>query len=121
MRVPLVLLALAVGACSEAPAPRDGATITVRAVYLQSQYEGQAMLVDHEAIAGRMPAMRMAMQVYTPALLDSLTEGAKVRLTLDSTSLLVRDVEVLPFETVLNLHEGDTNGRGGVILPDLGE
>ena len=115
-----VLAAAVVSACSEAPA-QPTATLSVRAVYLGPQYGGEAMLVNHEAIPGRMPAMRMALQVYTPALLDSLREGAKVRLTLDSASLLVRDVDALPFETVLELDPGDENGRGGIVLPSVEE
>ena len=113
----LALVALA--ACADAPA--EPPTLTVRGVYVQPMYGGDAMLVNHEAIPGRMPAMRMAFRVYTPALLDSLTEGARVALTLDSASLEVIGVETLPFETVLELAPGDGNGQGGIILPDLGE
>ena len=119
---PLVLALVALAACAdvppETPAPT---TLVVRGVYIQPMYSGKAMLVNHEAIPGRMPSMRMAFQVYTPALLDSLTEGARVAMTVDSASLEVVRVDTLPFETVLNLEPGDANGRGGVILPDHGE
>lgn len=118
MRVLLALLAVTVGACADAPAePPASATLTVRAVYIQPMYGGEAMLVTHEAIPDRMPAMRMPFRLYTPALLDSLTEGAKVALTVDSASLEVIDIRVLPFETMLNLDPGDANGQGGIVLP----
>jgi len=117
----LALLLVALAACADAP-PADPppARIVVRAVYIQPMYGGQAMLVSHEAIPDRMPAMQMALRVYTPALLDSLTEGARVALTLDSASLEVVNVETLPFDTVLDLEPGDANGRGGVVLPSTG-
>lgn len=115
---PLFLVALvALAACADAPAADESAKVVVRAVYIQSLYGGDAMLVNHEAIPGRMPAMQMALRVYTPALLDSLTEGARVALTLDSASLDVVDVETLPFETVLDLEPSGGNGQGGIVLP----
>ena len=119
---PLLVLLVALAACADAP-PADppSARIVVRAVYIQPMYGGQAMLVNHEAIPDRMPAMQMALRLYTPALLDSLTEGARVALTLDSASLEVVNVETLPFDTVLDLEPGDVNGRGGIVLPDTGE
>lgn len=116
-----VLLALAAGCAGEPEPPPPAGSLLVRAVYIEPAFDGQAILVDHEAIPGRMPAMRMPFRLYTPALLDSLTEGARVALTLDSASLEVIDVRALPFETVLQLDPGDGNGRGGVVLPDLGE
>ncbi|WP_420455257.1 copper-binding protein [Rubrivirga sp.] len=122
MRLFLLAGLAAIVACNDVPADaNDPATLVVRAVYVQSMYGGEAMLVNHEAIPGRMPAMQMALRVYTPALLDSLTEGARVALTLDSASLEVVSVETLPFETVLDLDPGDGNGRGGIVLPSLDE
>ena len=122
MRLLIVLLVLTAVGCADAPAEADGgATLTVRAVYIQPMYGGEAMLTHHEAIPGRMPAMQMPFRLYPPALLDSLTEGARVRLTLDSASLVVIDVETLPFETVLELDPGDGNNRGGMVIPGLEE
>ncbi|MGB3544789.1 copper-binding protein [Rubrivirga sp.] len=115
MRVLLFGL-LALAACADAPAPMES-TLEVRALYIEPVYQGEAILVNHEPIPDRMPAMRMAMRLYTPALLDSLTEGSKVLLTLDSASLEVIGIEELPFETVLDLDPGDENGRGGIVLP----
>lgn len=121
MRFLLLALAL-LAACADAPTePAGPPTLTVRGVYVQPMYGGEAMLVNHEAIPGRMPAMRMAFRVYTPALLDSLSEGARVALTVDSASLEVIGIEELPFETVLELDPGDGNNRGGMVLPDLEE
>ena len=48
----------------------------LRGVYLQPMYDGAAMLVNHEAIPDRMPAMQMPMRVKVPGLLDGLAEGA---------------------------------------------
>ncbi|PAP76590.1 copper-binding protein [Rubrivirga marina] len=120
MRFPLLALAALVACSDVPPAEPPSATLVVRAVYVQPMYGGEAMLVNHEAIPNRMPAMQMALRVYTPALLDSLTEGARVALTLDSASLEVVNVETLPFDTVLDLEPRDASGRGGIVLPDTG-
>ena len=116
---PALLALLALAACADSAPPMEPSTLVVRGVYVRAMHDGQAMLVNHEAIPGRMPAMRMPLRLYTPALLDSLTEGARVALTLDSASLEVIGVETLPFETVLELDPGDGNNRGGMVLPDL--
>lgn len=119
---PLALALLSVlplAACADGPpAPASGATVRVRGVYVQPVFDGRAIRVNHEAIPGRMPAMVMDFRLYTPALVDSVTEGARVRLTLDSASLEVLDIETLPFETDLDL---DGSGRGTVLLPDSSE
>lgn len=112
MRALLALALLAFGACADAP-PDDGPTVTVRGVYVEPVFEGQAMRVDHEAIPGRMPAMAMDFRVDSPALLDGLAEGGPVRLTLDSASLKVLDVEALPAGTDLTL---DSGGDGGAVF-----
>ena len=112
MRPLLVLVLFALGACADAPAGAPSATVEVRGVFVRPMYDGQAMLVNHEVIPGRMPAMRMAFRLYMPALIDSVEEGARVRLTLDSASLEVLDIETLPFETDLDLDPGRT-----MILP----
>ena len=114
----LVFALTALVACADAPPEPPSATLVVRGVYVKSMYGGEAMLVNHEAIPDRMPAMQMAFRLYTPALLDSLTEGARVALTVDSASLEVVDVRTLPFDTVLNLEPSRGDGRGGTVLPD---
>ncbi len=113
----LLLGLLTLAACADAPAPTEP-QIEVRALYIEPAYNGEAIFVHHEAIPGRMPAMRMAFRLFTPALLDSLTEGAKVTMTLDSASLEVVNVREISFETILNLEDGDENGVGGMILPE---
>ena len=113
MRALVVLLAL-VG-CADAPP--DAPTLTVRALYLEPMYDGQAMMVDHEPIPERMPAMRMPFRVTDPALLDGLAESTAVRLTLDSASLAVVAVEPLPAGTLLDLEAIDEEV---VILPEGG-
>ncbi len=117
----LVLLAVGVVACGDGPAEKGTATVQVRGVYLGPRFDGQAALIDHEAVSGRMPAMAMALRVSAPALLDSLRPGDKVRLTLDSLSLsTILDVQRISPETTLDLHDGE-DGRGGARLPDVDE
>ena len=113
MRAPLALALLALGACADAPP--EPPTLSVRGVYLQPMFQGEAMEVDHEAIPGRMPAMRMPFRVADPSVLDGLPEGAAVRLTLDSASLRVLDVETLPAGTPLDLEPA---AGGAVIVPE---
>ena len=86
-------------ACAE-PAPP---TLTVRALYVGPQFEGEAALVEHEAIPGRMEAMRMALLVEAPGAFDEIDPGSPVRLTLDSASLAIVGVEPLPADTPLDL------------------
>ncbi len=116
----VVVCALALGACADAPA-EEPATVEVRGVFVESMYDGQAMLVNHEAIPGRMPAMRMAFRLATPALLDGIAGGTPVRLTLDSTSLEVLDVDGLPSGTALELGPDAPDGAGAVALPPESE
>ena len=105
-------LALTVAACTEDPAPDAGPTLSVRALYEASLYDGDAMRVRHEAIPGVMPAMRMDLRVRTPGLLDGVPEGALLQLTLDSLSYAVLDLEVLPPGTELDLAPGPDDGSG---------
>lgn len=99
LRAGWLAVAVAVAACAE-PAPP---TIAVRAVYVGPRFDGQAALVDHEAIPGRMDAMRMGVRVGTPGAFDGIEPGTAVRLTLDSLSLAVVAAEPLPAGTALDL------------------
>jgi len=112
MKSALAALALALGACGDVPDASP--TLTVRAVFVQPMYAGQAALVRHEAIPDRMPAMRMALSLATPDLVDDLAKGAPVTLTLDSTSLRVVAVAPLPAGTPLDL---DPDPASGVWAP----
>ena len=93
------LALVVVAACAE-PAPP---TVTVRGVYVGPQLGGQAALVDHEAIPGRMDAMAMAFRVVEPDAFEGVAPGTPVRLTLDSASLAVVAAEALPEGTALDL------------------
>ena len=95
----LLATVLLLAACAQ-PAPP---TLTVRGVYVEPQFDGQAALVDHEAIPGRMDAMRMGMRVQDPGAFDGIAPGTPVRLTLDSVSLAIVDAEALPVGTPLDL------------------
>ena len=114
MRLLLALLAF-VGCADE---PSEAPTLTVRALYLEPMYDGQAMMVDHEAIPDRMPAMRMPFRVVDPSVLAGLAESTAVRLTLDSASLAVIGIEALSPGTVLDLEDIDDGDV--VILPEDG-
>lgn len=124
--LPLVLLAGALAGCAEpaeppttpAPdAPTDARPDTipsgflVRGVYQGMVYDSAAAIVDHEAISGVMPAMRMPIRVADPAALRSLREGDKIRFRLDDpdgTGYVMVDVEPLPPETELILADPDS-------------
>ena len=117
LRSALLVLALTLAACAnDAPEADRSATLTVRAVFLAPLYDGAAATVEHEAVPGRMPAMRMDLRVADPALVAGLTPGDAVRLTLDSLSLEVVGAEPLPAGTTLDL-EPDTSGV--LTLPPL--
>ena len=92
-------LVLALAACAEPTPP----TLTVRALYVGPQYEGQAAIVEHEEIPGAMEAMRMTLRVDAPGAFDDVEPGRPVRLTLDSASLAIVGVETLPADTRLDL------------------
>ena len=99
----------ALAACADAPP--DGPTVAVRGVFVEPLFDGQAIRVDHEAVPGLMPAMRMALRTASPDLTDGLAPGDKVRLTLDSASLAVVAVEPLPAATPLVLHDAAEDGE----------
>ena len=105
----IALCAAALAACADAPPP-GGPTVTVRGVFVEPVFDGQAIRVDHEAVPGLMPPMRMALRVASPGLADGLAPGDKVRLTLDSTSLAVVAVDPLPAGTPLVLHDAAEDG-----------
>jgi protein SCO1/2 len=69
--LPIVVLAAAV-ACSRAPEARQ---YEVRGQILSVDRERRELLVDHEDIAGFMPAMTMPYRVDDPALLDGKKPG----------------------------------------------
>ena len=99
MRASVLLLLLAAG-CAE-PAP----TVAVRAVFLESLFDGQAARFDHEAVPGWMDAMAMPFAVADPALLDGVAPGAKVELRMDTSEAEVVGLSTLPPDTPLVLAE----------------
>jgi Cu/Ag efflux protein CusF len=104
---PTALLAvLALAACAAEP---ERPTLDVRARFVEAKYDGQAATVEHEAIPGRMPAMRMDLSVADPALLDGLAPGAPVVLRLDSARFQIVGVEPLPPGTVLDLEPDEVS------------
>lgn len=122
----LALLGGALGSCAEpaeppAPTRNDAgedarpdtipAGFLVRGVYRGMVYDSAAAIVDHEAISGVMPAMRMPIRVEDRDLLRSLRDGDKIRFRLndpDGTGYVMTDVEPLPPETELLLADPDS-------------
>ena len=103
----LLLFALAAG-CAERPAevedPARGeappaeetdVSYTVRGVFLEPLYDGQAATVRHEAVPGLMPAMQMDLRLADPALLDGLAPGDSIRFRMEDrgSGLQVTEVE----------------------------
>lgn len=114
----LLLLTLALSACaSEEAAPP---TVEVRGVYVGPRYDGQAASVDHEAVADRMPAMRMDLRVADPSVLADLEPGQPATFALDSASLTtVWGAAPLPPGTPLDLYDPEADSTAsGIVLPD---
>ena len=107
MRLAL-LLALALAACSD-PAPDPQDLVTVRGVFVEPLFDGQAARFDHEAVPGWMDAMTMPFAVSDPALVAELPRGTKVELVIDTTGgANVVGLERLPAATELRLRDRDT-------------
>ena len=110
----LVLLTFVATGCgeraTEAPQTADETDVsyTVRGAFVRSVYDGQAALIDHEAIPDVMPAMRMEFRVFDPALVADLEPGDKLRFRLEDEGrgLRIMEVEALPADTELNLAPG---------------
>lgn len=83
----------------------------VRGVYRGMVYDGAAAIVDHEAISGVMPAMRMPIRAADPSDLYGLHDGDKIEFRLDDpdgTGYVMTDIEPLPPETPLILADPDS-------------
>lgn len=122
--LPLVLLAAGCAEPAEPPpSPPDPNAGTearpdtipsgflVRGVYHGMVYDSAAAIVDHEAISGVMPAMRMPIRVDDPDGLRDLREGDKISFRLDDpdgTGYVMTDIEPLPPETNLALADPDS-------------
>jgi len=123
----LCLLGGALAGCAEPPEPAPQAPdpsamidarpdtipsgFVVRGVYRGMVYDGAAAIVDHEAISGVMPAMRMPLRAADPADLDGLQEGDKIEFRLDDpdgTGYVMMDISPLPPETELILADPDS-------------
>ena len=72
----LVLLTLIPGCSGEPAAPDAPVTLhEVRGQFVRPTFDGEAMRVDHEEIAGVMPAMTMDFQLEDPKSIAELEEG----------------------------------------------
>ncbi|MDX1531268.1 MAG: copper-binding protein [Rhodothermales bacterium] len=105
--VPLVLPFLLLVGCGGEPDPEDA--FDLRARYLGVAFDSAAATVHHEAVPGRMEAMRMRLRVAEPALLRGLAPGAPVRLRVvdRGRGYVIESVEPLPPGTVLDLGDAD--------------
>lgn len=100
MRRLLLLALLAAGCASDPPAE----TVEVRAVYERTVFDGAAATFDHEAIPGKMDAMRMDVPLADAALVAGLAPGDKVALALETEPRLrVVAIRPLPDSTRLRL------------------
>ena len=100
MRRLLFLALLASGCTAKAPAE----TVTVRAVYEKTVFDGAAATFDHEAIPGVMDAMRMDFPLADPSVVQAIAPGTTVRLTLQTEPRIeVVAAEALPDTTALHL------------------
>lgn len=105
MRVLFALLLLAAVGCGD-PAPDPEALVTVRGVYMEPLFDGQAARFDHEAVPGWMDAMTMPFALADPALVEDLPRGAKVEIQIDTTAgANVVAVQRLPVTTELRLQD----------------
>ena len=109
----VLLLALALAACGD-PTPAPEALVTVRGVYLESLFDGQAARFDHEAVPGWMDAMTMPFALRDPALVADLPAGTKVAFQIDTTAgASVVAIERLPAATELRLRDAAPADRPG--------
>lgn len=99
----LVAATLLVGCGTDDPAIAED-VLAVRAVYVQPEFEGAAATFNHETIPGLMDAMQMAFPLADKALLDGLTPGQKVTISIaQEPRLEVVAIAPLPDSTTLTL------------------
>lgn len=118
----VLALSVAVGtlvACGD-PAREAPPTVDVRGVFVRSIYDGQAAVLDHEAVGDRMPAMQMEMRVADPSVFEGVGPGTPVRVALDSASLTtIWSAEPLPPETALDLYDPEADvSASGFVAPE---
>lgn len=102
----LAALAVAMGACSDAPeTPAPTQTWEVRGVYNGPRAGGQAASITHEAIPDLMDAMRMDLLLADPSVTADLAPGTPIQFTLAEVDgrLVVQDATPLPDTTRLAL------------------
>ncbi len=99
---PILLCCLLLIGCT---GDTDRQVYEVRGVMRGVQYEGAALVVDHEAIPGFMDAMRMTFRMKDPSQIHTLAPGDKIRfdLIVDGDEMHIENVERLPGETLLEL------------------
>ena len=113
----LLLVALTLAACRSEEAP---VTYDVRGVYLGPQFNGDAALIDHEAIPGYMEAMRMPFRVEDPALLQELEPETAIafRLVVKEDGSYIDRIERLPDDALLRLADTPTDTVLTMPAPD---
>ncbi len=99
----LLCALLILAACGEQPATVK--TYAVRGVFIGPQYEGAAMLVEHERIPGYMEAMRMPFKVEASEALTGYNAGDKIAFTYTVTEEggVASGIRRLPDSTRLEL------------------
>ena len=88
-------------ACSE-PAP---VVYEVRGVFIGTAFQGEGVILNHEAIPGFMDAMQMTFRLKSPEEVEGLTRDDKVRFRVVVTGgeAYVEQFEQLPEDTELLL------------------
>lgn len=61
-----------------------------------TRFGSATLTVDHEDIPGFMGAMEMMYSVSSPDLLDGLEAGDRIHFTIDTLSVTINSIEVLP-------------------------
>ncbi len=104
-RPALLTLALTFIGCADAPDAPAGETYAVRGVFEGTRFEGAAVTISHEAVPGRMEAMRMDFRLADTADVSRLTPGRPVRFSVVETPSGTRafGFHVLPDSTRLHL------------------
>jgi Cu/Ag efflux protein CusF len=60
-----------------------------------SKFGAATLTVDHEDIPGYMPAMEMMYSVRSPALVEDLQAGQRIRFTIDTFETVITEIEVI--------------------------
>jgi protein SCO1/2 len=107
----LLLLGAAVSSCDVAQHSRRARRVEATGVVEAVDAELKQVVIDHEDIAGVMPAMSMSFDVGDPRLLETLAPGQRIEFTLE---LRERSLRVVAARV---LEDPGAAGRSGTLEP----